>query len=113
MGDEIGLTPRGRRQPERLEGPALLRTVKGAMHPWQRDVITDAAERVAPRCCPCAAAGAGLARGLIESGQEVLLNIHEPARQRAVASVNIGGLPDGLPALLAVEVCVDDQGHPI
>src|SRR5437899_1341192 len=37
----------------------------------------------------------------------------EPARQRAVGDVKVGGLSYGVLALLADEARVDDQGHPI
>src|SRR5206468_4086692 len=81
--------------------------------PGQRDVTANGAERLAPGRGRHAATRVGLAGDAVEPCLEVFLEVHEPTRQRAPAGVAVGGLPYGVLILLAVEVRVDDQGHPV
>src|SRR5262245_2987982 len=113
MRDEIGLPALGGRETERLEGTSLLRAIEGSADPGQRDVAKSAAEGLAPGHCSRAASRAWPAGGAIESRLEVLLDVHEPARESAGGDVEVGGLLNGPPALLPGKIRVDDQGHPI
>src|SRR5262245_33342795 len=99
MGNQIGVTADRGCQPERLERLVLPRAVEGAAQPRYCDVTRNAAERVAPgRCCRTATRSRP-AGGAIKSRLIVLLDVHEPACQRAGWDVEVGRLLHGAGAL--------------